>query len=133
MSLRECLSSAPDIALPEDRLQMHGLQWRSAKTLPLDASRLSLVIRNLRVERLQDITGASLAAEGMDTLTTLDMLELGVPERKIYGLIAARGMVRATYPMDMFCSLADTYSLAWNAQHPRLRWETNPDVLVLKF
>lgn len=80
-------------------------QWRSSIHMPRHASRITLEITSIRVERLQDITEADAMAEGVDA-----------------GKYA--GLERAA---------ARAYSDLWESIHGPGSWEANPWVWVVEF
>lgn len=84
-------------------------KWRSPIHMPRRASRLTLTVTAVRVERLQDISEADAVAEGVPFTelpqgrTTPDPLHRG-----------------------QFADL-------WNSLHGPAAWEANPEVVVLTF
>jgi len=60
----------------EDRPEWRGL-WRPSIFMPRWASRLTLEVVSVRVERLQDITRAEVAAEGLGGMATVDDFHAG--------------------------------------------------------
>lgn len=54
-----------DYAKDVDRSRIGVTKWKPALHMPREASRITLEIRNIRIERLQDITEADAVAEGV--------------------------------------------------------------------
>lgn len=82
---------------------------RASMHMPRWASRITLAVTAVRVERLQDITIADALAEGA--------LESGLP-----------------YVGAMTCDQARiAFSLLWDSLHGKLSWEENPWIVVISF
>ena len=105
-----------------------AITWRPSIFMPRWASRLTLTISDVRVERLHDISEADAIAEGCvagHPMTELD-LEL-MRGTEVYELAKELGI--GSYPSAKF-----NYSMLWdsiNAKHAR--WPSNPWVWVLTF
>jgi hypothetical protein len=84
-------------------VQERGFKWRPSIHMPRWASRLTLEIVSVRVERLQEISEADAAAEGVQ-LTSPD-------EQTYYG----------------------QYRVLWNKINGPSSWEANPWVWVVEF
>lgn len=82
-----------------------GTPWRPSIHMPRWASRITLHVEAVRVERLQDITDADAAAEG----------------------VAARA---AEEPVGM---AAYRFRDLWDSLHGPEAWDANPEVVVLQF
>lgn len=87
--------------------------WRSPLFMPRWASRITLEVTAVRVERLQDITEEDARAEGVEPTV---MVAAGVPEREV--LVPAVGVYR---------NLWDRIN---GKRHP---WASNPWVWVVSF
>lgn len=83
----------------------YGLKWRPSIHMPRAASRITLEITDVRVERLQDISEADAIAEGVDA-------------GKYSGLERAA---------------ARTYSDLWESINGAGSWDANPWVWVVSF
>jgi hypothetical protein len=87
-----------------------GFGWRPSLFMPRWASRITLEVTGIRVERLQDITEADAKAEGVERTDEL------------------------TGTADDILSLRHAYSLLWDKingkTHP---WKSNPYVWVVQF
>ena len=94
------------------RVRPDGL-WRSSIHMPRWASRLTLLITEVRVERLQEIDEAGVAAEGIEPGRAIDWMG---PE----------GARRDFGPVDGFRGL-------WNSIHGPGAWAENPWVVALTF
>ena len=94
-----------------DKIRSHHegpFTWRSPVTMPRWASRLTLIVTDVRVERLQSITEADAVAEGIE------------PGRRL----SCGGMSHTA--VDIFCAL-------WNDLHGEDAWDRNPWVTALTF
>ena len=97
-------------AATEDR---GGLLWRPSIHMPRWASRITLEITSVRVERLQDISEADAVAEGCKPIR---------PELVQDGLIVRPGR-----------SAVEEFRLVWEQIHGGGSWEKNPFVWVVTF
>ena len=97
-------------AATEDR---GGLLWRPSIHMPRWASRITLEITGVRVERLQDISEADAVAEGCKPIR---------PELVQDGLIVRPGR-----------SAVEEFRLVWEQIHGGGSWEKNPFVWVVTF
>lgn len=88
-----------------------GFQWRPSIFMPRDASRITLELTEVRVQRVQDITDDDACAEGMtdEVLRELDMLS--------------------------HANARDAYSWLWDSLNVKrgYGWESNPWVWALTF
>lgn len=89
-------------------------RWRPAIHMPLWASRLTLRITDVRVQRLKDITGADAVAEGVE------------PFGNGCGAIE-RGKGKA------YTTLRGAFALLWADVNGPGSWESNPWVWALTF
>lgn len=99
-------------------------QWRSPRFMPRIASRLTLEITQLRLERLRDITEADAIAEGVR--------ETFLPLATVDG---CRVFHAKDYPTGSVSATAvDAYRVLWDKlNRKRATWESNPWVLVVGF
>ena len=88
-------------------------RWRPSIHMPRWASRITLEITGVRVERLQDISEADAVAEGCKSIR---------PELMLDGLIVRLGR-----------SAVEEFRLAWEEIHGGGSWEKNPWVWVIEF
>lgn len=88
-------------------------RWRSSIHMPRWASRITLEITDVRVERLQDISEADAVAEGCKPIR---------PELVQDGLIVRPGR-----------SAVEEFRLVWEQIHGGGSWEKNPWVWVIEF
>jgi hypothetical protein len=93
------------------------VDWRSPLFLPRAAARLFLEIKDIRVERVQDITPEDAEAEGVDTTNNR----------------------AAGYDLGQYAKAGDYYTWAyqclWNDLNAKrgYPWESNPYVWVYEF
>ena len=90
-----------------------GLGWRSARYMPRWASRLTLTVTDVRVQRLHDISEADAVAEGIE------------PKWHAYTGYGKQADVLMS-PYDSFASL-------WISIHNTNAWDANPWVVALTF
>ena len=83
--------------------------------MPRWASRLTLVVTDARVERLQSMSAADAMAEGIQDLRTPDHTDYGIP-----------GLVNAKHPVRAFWVL-------WESINGPGTWEANPWVAAISF
>lgn len=83
-------------------------RWNSAATMPQWASRLSLEVKSVRVQRLQDISGSDAAAEGVCA---------PIGSERNYGVVTEE------YAKERIM-------VEWNSIHGPGSWESNPWVFA---
>jgi len=101
----------------EDRT---GLRWRPSVHMPRLASRITLEITSVRVERLNDISNADAIAEGIERIS--------VPP--------TRALWWRDYGTDPLCVTLDpiaSYASLWESINGPGSWDLNPLVWVIEF
>ncbi len=88
--------------------EVPGVRWRPSIHMPRRASRLTLVLTDIRVERLQDISEADAEAEGVQDPSLVPIL-------------------------GAFWSSRDGYARLWNHINGKGSWEANPWVWAVTF
>ena len=86
-----------------------GHCWKSPIHMPRWASRLTLVVTDVRVQRLQEISEADAAAEGVDAVTMADV------------------------PRQAAMSRRSDFAALWNSLHGPEAWASNPWVAAISF
>ncbi|CUA90880.1 hypothetical protein Ga0061061_11629 [Chelatococcus sambhunathii] len=94
------------------RLPLQDGRYRHARFMPRWASRITLLVTDVRVERLQDISEDDAEAEGWPA--PQDRAKTGIAE------------VRDAYPIGWYAAL-------WESLHGPGSWEANPFVAVYGF
>jgi hypothetical protein len=84
-------------------------RWRPSTNMPRWASRLTLIVTDVRVQRLQDISEADAVAEGVDAVTMDDV------------------------PRQAAMSRRSDFAALWNSLHGPDAWAANPWVAALAF
>lgn len=100
----------------------HGERWRSPLHMPRWASRISLLVINVRLERLQAITEEDAKAEGVRPFFER-FPEIGRDQRITSGELARQGEYRASYAV-----LWDEINADRGAT-----WKSNPFVWAVSF
>lgn len=96
-------ADTPPGSYGDDQRKAYGLKWRPSIHMPRWASRITLEVTGVRVERLQDISEADALAEGV----TFDPL--------------------------MHTNPREAYMHLWNAINGPGSWYANPWVWVVEF
>lgn len=102
-----------------------GAVWRPSIHMPRWASRLSLEIIRIRVERLQDISEADAKAEGIAELTKDG-------DVKKYAVLD-RGDYSSTPWARMPTTAKHAFERLWKSINGSQSWDANPYVWVVKF
>lgn len=97
--------------------EARGYTWRPSIFMPRFASRLTLTVTEVRVERLQDISEADCVAEGIEWMTR-------TASGNFYRNFDAPGM-----PIMAF----GAYRSLWNHINGAGSWEANPWVVAYSF
>lgn len=100
----------------------YGLKWRPSIHMPRAASRITLEITGVRVERLQDISEADAIAEG------IEQMPCEVPDTKLWrNYTPDNGWTpRVAIPQNSYRSL-------WESINGPGSWDANPYVWVVEF
>jgi hypothetical protein len=112
---------------PDDR----GFKWRPSIHMPRWASRISLEVTGVRVERLQDISVMDAKAEGFSAVTKDGSLfKYGIPDRDGLPGTDNDGWPWADWERDP----RKAYSRLWELINgKRTPWASNPWVWVIEF
>ena len=98
-----------------------GIRWRPSIHMPRWASRITLAVTDVRVQRLQDISEDDAVAEGCRPFFDHDNPTEHVgPNGTVHQMAPLRG------PLDDFHRL-------WNSLHGNEAWDANPWVCTLTF
>lgn len=97
----------------------HG-KWRSPVTMPVWASRTKLLIKDVRVERLHEISKEDVIAEG-----AYEKVRLSENEHEYFTFDPSRFM--------WFGHYKDAFADLWSSIFGREAWEVNPYVYVIEF
>lgn len=118
--------AATDADKWETDREARGFCWRPSIHMPRWASRLTLDVVRVRVERLQDISEADVAAEGV---TGESVRALWEGSTRAVREQAWRG---GTPPLHAFAPTA-LWHLAWSLINGEASWNANPWVWVVEF
>ena len=99
-------------------------RWKPSIHMPRWASRLTLEITDVRVQRLQDISEADACAEGIEALTAPPDGNWGGPNR----FTLREGYVNYNAPTAI-----EVFGGLWNRINGAGAWEANPWVWALSF
>ena len=95
-----------------DKIRSHHegpFTWRSPIHMPRWASRLTLIVTNVRVQRLHDISAADAIAEGCHVYASSATIDCDTPDPR------------------------QEYRRLWNSLHGPDAWDANPWVAALTF
>jgi hypothetical protein len=115
----------------------YGYKWRPSIHMPRAASRITLKVTDVRVQRLQDISEEDARAEGVED-PNAERLD---PDWKICPRCGGTGLydhhsMQGCSP-DSDCLKCDTYKkrfgLLWESINGQGSWDTNPWVYALTF
>ncbi len=96
-------------------------RWRPSIHMPRWASRLTLHVTDVRVQRLQDISEEDAMAEGIEPLKS---------GRGYYDPTMSHGAVRAGH---YFTYAKTAFETLWNSIHGPDAWDANPWVAAITF
>ena len=102
-------------------------RWRPSIHMPRWASRITLEIVSVRVERLQDISEEDAIAEGVYCENVIVSSYYGHHEVGEYLYFFHGG------PDEGFESAVDAYAALWDSINGEGSWEKNPWVWVIEF
>lgn len=105
-------------------------RWTPSIHMPRDASRITLEITGVRLERLQDISEADAKAEGLAEITKDGgLFKFGIPDRDGYPGTDDKGWPWHEWernPVDAYCKL-------WQSIYGAESWQANPWVWAIEF
>jgi len=107
----------PDVPLDKGRGVLPGWYKRPAIFMPRAASRITLEITEIRIERLQDISEADAAAEGLEKMVGAELYRAPLPSAAI----------------PRWCTTSDAYRDLWESINGERTWAANPYVWVIYF
>ncbi len=127
--------------------QMHADKWRPSIFMPRWASRVTLEITGVRVERLNDISEADAIAEGIDPLFTEEKINErpDLAECRCqwlnylwHGHFGKHGMGntksdRWAHQFSSYTNAVGSYSSLWESINGPGSWDANPFVWVIEF
>ena len=118
-----CASNRDGVVYASDGA--NASRWRPSIHMPRWASRLTLIVERVRVERLQEISYEDALAEGMtDFAKFLDCFNRGTSQTEETNDQCAR---RLRWPQRAFAEIWD------NLNASRAPWASNPWVAAIKF
>lgn len=120
---------------PRSPVDDEAPRWKSPRFMPRAASRITLELTSVRVERLQSITQADVIAEGVKI-----PVAPSDTKGKVWPLLAVTGkfpscqyMPNPKAPVERDYYVA-AYASMWDRiNHARAPWASNPFVWVLEF
>jgi hypothetical protein len=133
-TFRTWKSPAPDSELDykykADRCSETTGNWKPSIFMPKEACRIFLEIKNIRVERLQDISEADAKAEGV--MRNFD--DMFKEERyKDYTPGAAKGYGHPDYDYPEWRCPISSFKSLWHYINGLESWNSNPFVWVIEF
>lgn len=111
-----------------------GLGWRPSIHMPRTASRLTLVVTGVKIERLHDISETDAFAEGVET-DAWDM----APVAKRYGTDDgwfvgwSMGVQEPSISVDAGEVCRKSFASLWNSINGPTAWDENPFVVAVSF
>jgi hypothetical protein len=102
-------------------MEQEGTKWKPSIHMPKDAARIWLRIKDVRVERLQDLSEDDALAEGIDNWTWKDMAE----PQNFMSYIDPLG--------PPLCSAFDSFMSLWDKINGEESTDSDPFVWVIEF
>ena len=119
----------PELAYLGEHFDEPGCKWRPSIHMPRWASRITLEITGVRVQRLQDISEADALAEGISTLRTPDWDRKHFPTwRTAFDAACADNRKPPVGPLP-----SESYRSLWESINGPGSWDANPLVWVIEF
>ncbi|WP_336715089.1 hypothetical protein [Pantoea ananatis] len=115
VSDKQVLYPADGIKRPSERKREDFWRSRPSIHMPRWASRITLEVTGVRVERLNSISEVGAMREGIQNFTTCSHVDYGIP-----GVVNAQNPVRA-------------FQLLWQGIYGEESWQANPWVWVIEF
>jgi len=110
--------------------RVHSVRWRPSIHMPRVASRISLEITEVRVERLQDISEDDARAEGLKAITKDGhTVKYGIPDSDGFPGTDDTGWPWAEWNVDP----RKAFRRLWERINGAESWAANPFVWVLSF
>jgi hypothetical protein len=117
------MKPGPAIQYPaDDPLSPWDSRTRSPIHMPRWASRITLIVEDVRVQRLQDISEEDAMAEGVDAY---------LPGHGCATEVEARALRAEGYPYSP--SYRDGFGVLWTTIHGPGAWDANPWVAAITF
>lgn len=117
-----------------------GLRWHPSIHMPKEAARLFLRVKDIRVERLQDITDEQAEKEGITSFTKDSKVSKFAPSLEWWEeyRFKHRREFKGTWWQDMPRESKAAFAKLWDsaikpADLPQYGWEANPWVWVIEF
>jgi len=118
----------PDVVEPH--FEAHRpMRWKPSIHMPRWASRITLEVTGVRVERLQDISEADILAEGV----RISVNEAGRPCIRVTGKHPPVGFLRDWETATLSDILRAEWASLWSETYGRDSWDANPWVWVVEF
>jgi len=115
--------------------------WRPSIFMPRELSRITLTIKDVRVERLQEITEAAALTEGVEPRMSSESWTGYDPKTESHPTAFARKTLEHAgcielkhHPPRELASAREEFRRLWEAlNYKKCGWETNPLVWVVEF
>jgi len=117
--------------------KLHSLKWKPSIHMPRLASRITLEVTNIRVERLHDITEKDAISEGI-CREIADGKDLGWINYLWHGRFGKYGLGNKQsdaweYQYSTYQKAKDCFSSLWELINGMGSWKTNPWIWVVEF
>jgi hypothetical protein len=116
-----------------DGHEYNDIRWKPSIFMPRSASRISLLITDVRAERLQSITEEDAIAEGIEDLYAGQGLSEGTHAWRKYDVTKKQLKEPGGHWNTVADSAIDSYKSLWNSINGPGAWDANPWVWVITF